>query len=109
MQRAGQRDVVDVVAGSVRQRTFLSPSRHASVNQAGIARETVVGAQAEPLGYAGPEAFDQCVGFLDQPQHGLNRFGPFEIERHRAPAAIEQAVFRIHRDAQTRVRHAIDA
>ena len=70
---------------------------------------TVVGAQAEPLGYAGPEAFDQRVGFLDQPQHGLNRFGPFEIERDRAPAAIEQAVFRIHRDARTHVRRAIDA
>jgi len=97
------------VTGGMRQRPFLSPSRHASVDQPRVTRETIVGSQAQPLGYAGTEAFDQRVRFLDQPQHGLDRFGPFEIERNRAPAAIEQAVFRIHRDARTRVRRAIDA
>ena len=39
VQRAGERDVVDVVAGGLRERTLLTPARHASVDQAWIALE----------------------------------------------------------------------
>ena len=108
MQRARQRDVVDVVAGCERERSFLTPSGHASVDESWVAFETMVGTEAEPLGHTGTEAFDQRVGLLDQLQHGFDRFRPFEIEGDRAPAAIEQVVLHVHRDAQTGVSRAID-
>ena len=56
------RDVVPVVAGRVRQRAELAPAGHAAVDEARISREAGVGAEAEPLGHAGPEALDQRVG-----------------------------------------------
>ena len=62
VQRAGERDVVDVVAGARRQRPVLAPAGHAAVDQPRIAREQRVGPEAQPLHHAGPEALDQRVG-----------------------------------------------
>ncbi len=66
MQRAGERDVVDVVAGGLRERPVLAPAGHAAVDEPRVAREADVGAEPEPLHHAGPEALDQRVGLLDQ-------------------------------------------
>ena len=44
---------------------------HARVDEARVARAARVGADAEPFGDAGPEAFEQHVGPLAQPQHDL--------------------------------------
>ena len=54
-ERAGERDVVDVVAGGLRVRTVLAPAGHAPVDQLRVPREADVGADAEPLGDAGTE------------------------------------------------------
>ena len=43
VQRAGHRDVVDVVAGVVRQRTVLAPARHAAVDQPRVAGQASSG------------------------------------------------------------------
>ena len=45
VQRAGQRDVVDVVAGARRQRAVLAPAGHAAVDEPRVAREQHVRAR----------------------------------------------------------------
>ena len=66
LERAGQRDVVDVVAGGVGVRAVLAPAGHAAVDEPRVAGEADVGAEAEALGHAGPEALDERVGLLDE-------------------------------------------
>ena len=72
---AGERDVVDVVAGRGRERTVLAPAGHASVDEAGVARQAHVGPETEALGHPRAEALDQGVGLLDQAQDGLDGLG----------------------------------
>ena len=60
-EHAGERDVVDVVADVVGERPFLTPAGHAAVDEARVAVERDVRADAEPFGDAGPEALDQHV------------------------------------------------
>ena len=61
-QRAGQREIVEVVAGGLRQRPVLSPAGHAAVDEARVALGAVGGPEAEPLHHARPVALDQRVG-----------------------------------------------
>ena len=83
VQRAGQRDVVDVVAGSTCERSGLPPARHAAVDQLRIAREAYFGPDAEPLHHTGAETLDQRIGLFDQLQRGFDRFRFLQIERDR--------------------------
>ena len=76
-ERAGERDVVDVVARGVRHRAVLAPPGHPSVDEARVAGEAGVGTDAEPLGDARPEPLEERVGRLDEPQHGLDALGCF--------------------------------
>ena len=87
MQGTGQGDVVDVVTGRVRQRPILPPARHASVDQLRVPRHAVIRAQAQALGHAGPEAFEQRIRRLRQPQHRLHALGLFQIHTDGAPVA----------------------
>ena len=48
------------------ERTVLAPAGHAAVHELGIALAHDVGADAEPLGHAGSEAFEEHVGALAQ-------------------------------------------
>ena len=86
-ERAGERDVVDVVAGGVRHRALLPPAGHAPVDQARVAGEARVGAEPEALGDPGAEALDQRVGLLHQPQHGLDAVRVLEVDADVTPAA----------------------
>ena len=99
MQRAGERDVVDVVARRLRERARLPPARHAAIDEFRIAFEAHVGPEAKTFHHAGTEAFDQRVGLLDQFQRGLDGFGLLEIEGDAAAAAIGDFVFRRHASA----------
>ena len=90
-ERAGERDVVDVVARGLRHRAVLAPAGHAAVDELRVAGEAHVGAEAEPLGDAGPEALDERVGLLDEPQHRLDAVGLLEVDADRAPAAVERS------------------
>ena len=47
MQRAGQRDVVDVMAGGLRHRTVLAPAGHAAVDEAWVAAQDLLGPEAD--------------------------------------------------------------
>ena len=59
-ERAGERDVVDVVAGGLRHRTVLAPAGHAAVDELRVAGETHVGAETEPLGHARAVALERA-------------------------------------------------
>ena len=83
-ERAGERDVVDVVAGRVRERAVLAPAGHPPVDQPRVAGEALVGTEPEPLGDAGPEALDERVGLLDQPQHALDAVGVLQVDADRS-------------------------
>ena len=56
----------------VGERPVLAPAGHAAVDEARVAREADVGAEAEPLHHAGAETLDEHVGALDQAQGGLD-------------------------------------
>ena len=79
-ERAGERDVVDVVTGGLRERTVLAPPGHAPVHEPRVAREAHVGPEPESLGDAGPVPLDERVGPLHQPQHGLDAVGVLEVD-----------------------------
>ncbi len=78
VERAGEGDIVDVVPGCGRVGTFPSPAGDPGVDEAGVAIEADVGAEAEPLGDAGPAAFHEHVGPVDQ------------LERHRQAVGMGQ-------------------
>src|SRR5439155_25915455 len=62
IKSASQCNIVDVVAGGLRQGALLSPSSHPSLHQLRISREAFVGSQAQTFHYAGAEALDECIG-----------------------------------------------
>ena len=95
MQRAGQRDVVDVVAGRLGERAFLAPAGHAAVDELRIAREADVGTEAQTFRDAGAERLGHAVGLFDQAQHHLDAFLLLQVDRHRATAAIVDGEFRV--------------
>ena len=65
-QRAGHRDIVDVVAGGLRQRTFLTPSGHPAVDQTRVARLHHLRPQPQSLHHPWTEAFDQRIGMAEE-------------------------------------------
>ena len=99
-ERAGERDVVDVVARGVRERALLAPARHAAVDQARVAREADVGAEPEPLHHARAEALDQRVGAARPAQHGGDALGVLQIDADAAPAAREEVASAARRIAR---------
>src|SRR6185369_1501844 len=87
VQHAVERDVVDVVAGLLTAWAGLTPAGHAPVDQFVVDLRAVLRAEPEPLGDAGPEAFDQHVGLGHQLQHELATFVALEVGGDRAPVA----------------------
>ena len=72
VQRAGHRDVVDVVAGRRRPAGRPGPSRSSGRRPArGLTAAAVLRAEPEPLGDPGAEALEQHVGPRDQVEHDL--------------------------------------
>jgi alpha-L-fucosidase 2 len=80
------------VPGRRGQRAVLAPAGHPGVHQAGVTGHARLGPDTEPLGDAGPEALDQDVGCLRQPEYHVDRAGVLEIQCDRAPAAVEDPV-----------------
>ena len=95
IQRARQRDVVDVVPGGMRDRPVLAPAGHPAVDQLRVAREADIGGEAEPLHDPRPKPLDQRVGPVDQPQHRRDRVRVFQIDRDVAAAALQQPEARV--------------
>ena len=91
-QGAGDRDVVHVVPGRLRERSALAPPGHPAVDQARVAGRTLVGTDTEPLGGARPHPLDQDVRLGDQVEHGRDRGRVLEVHGHARAAAVEQVV-----------------
>src|SRR5213595_3681202 len=53
VQRAAERDVVDIVSRGMRERPGLAPARHAPVHQPRIAAQRYIGTELEALHHAG--------------------------------------------------------
>ncbi len=94
VQRAADRDVVDVVARCVGERAVLAPAGHAAVDQARVARMAFGGSEAQALHHAGAETFDEHVGFRDDVEHGCGRAVRAQVDLQRAAAAREDVVRR---------------
>ena len=107
-ERAGERDVVDVVARGLRHRAVLAPAGHAPVHELRVAREAHVGTEAEPLGHAGPEALEQRVGLLDEPQHELDAFGVLQVDADRAAPAVQRLEVRLVERRRVHLLRAVD-
>ena len=72
VQCAAQRNVVEVVTGSVGQRTLLSPTGDASVHQSRVALEASVRSESKTLRDTRSKTLEQSVGGFDQAQDGVN-------------------------------------
>ena len=93
-QRAGQRDVVDVVAGCQRVRAFLAPAGHPPEHQPRVAQQALVRPDAEALHHARTEALDQRVGALDEVEERRGAVGVLQIDGDVAPAAQRDVAVR---------------
>ena len=97
-QRAGLRQVVDVVAGRHRQRPVLAPAGDPGEDQPRVDRRALVGPDAESLAGAGPEAVEQHIGLRSQVQQRLRLV--LDVEVDDALAAVHQVeVLARHRQA----------
>ena len=93
VQRTGERDVVDVVAGRGRKGPGLTPSRHPPVHEPGIALQDRIGAEAEALHDSGSKSLQQDVRALEQRQRGFAALGALEIDGHDATPALDDIAF----------------
>ena len=109
MESSGEGDVVDVVSGRLRQRPILAPASDAAIDEARIAREAIVGAEAEPLGDAGAEPFDQPVGAFHEAQGQRLSVRGFEIDRDRPATAQQQIVAQRPREPEIAAARPVDA
>ncbi len=95
VQRPGERDVVDVMAGGPRERTVLPPPGHPGVDQPGVAGEAHVRPEAQPFHRSRTEPFDQNVRGLHQPQERVLAGGILQVEGDRPPTAVHRVAARV--------------
>jgi hypothetical protein len=83
VERAGQRDVIDVVAGGLRQWPFLTPPSGAAIDQRRPPRQALCRTDAEALHHARPEALDHHVRLRRKREKTYPSQGVLEIDRDR--------------------------
>ena len=88
-ERASHGRVGEVMARAVGQRALLAPSGHPAVDEPRVAGRGSGGPDAEPLGHPGPEALEEGVGSLDEPEHDLRAPGGLEVDGHGPRPAAE--------------------
>ena len=89
------------MARGVRQWAGLSPACHAPVNEAWVAGEENVGAEAKPLHRARAEPFDQAIGVRREINGKRNTVRMLQIDGHGRPRARQQ--FEACRDSDPEV------
>ncbi len=95
VERAGDGDVVEIVAGRLRQRAVLSPAGHSRIDQPRIGLEQFLRAQPQPLHHARTKAFDQHVGMRQRLLDECLAFGALEIDFRAVPGAFDHRVHRL--------------
>ena len=108
VEHAGERDVVDVVAGARRERAVLAPAGHAAVDELRIRGEQDVGTEAEALHHARPEAFDERVRLLREQQRGGDAVFRLEIQRHGAAPAQHDIGGALSSESETGIARPVD-
>src|SRR5205814_1756595 len=108
MQRARQRDVIDIVPCARSERALLSPTRHAPIDELRIARQQHVRPESESLHHAWTKAFDHGVRFVREEECRCDAVTMFEIERHGTTATKHHVVPPFTAESQTRILDAID-
>lgn len=97
MQRAGDREVVDVMACLVAARAVLSPAGHAAEHQRGPQREQPGGAEPQPFHHAGTKALDRHVGMAQQFARGRESFRRAQVECEASAATHRRAALHLRR------------
>ena len=95
--RPRQRDVVQVVARGLGKWPVLAPARHPAIDQPGIERRAICGAEAQPLHHPWAKAFDQSVGLGNQFQCARLATGRLQVDDLDLLAAVQRV---LHRPAQ---------
>ena len=118
VQRAGDGDVVHVVAGGLGVGPELAPAGHPAIDQLRIALQGHVRTETQALHHPRPEALEGGVGLLDQLQADLDGGRLFQVQRHRAapaagdvglgPAPAALSIDAHHIGAQVRQQHAAE-
>jgi hypothetical protein len=83
----GTGDVVDVVSRGSCERPVLTPAGHAGENEAGVAVSALLRAEAKALSHARPEALDQHISLVGEPQQQVDCGRVLQIQPDGAPPA----------------------
>src|SRR5882672_53694 len=83
------------MAGNLGHGTGLTPTGHASVDEARILAHTLARTQAEPLHDAGAKSLDYSVNVGTHSEHHAGRLRILEIQRHRASASRRHVLPRL--------------
>ena len=89
LERAGQRDVVDVVSRGHGQGAVTAPPGHPGVDQGRIHHVAVGRSYPETLHDARSKALDEHVGVRSQRQEHRHTLGVLEVDPHGAPPAVQ--------------------
>ena len=89
VQRARQRQIIDVVPHGGGQCAVLTPAGHPPVHQRRLARQAHLGPQAQALHHTGAKALNQHIGASDHRQRGVDVGRGFQIQRQGVARAIE--------------------
>src|SRR5215831_20665722 len=109
MEHARKRDVVEVMARRLRERSLLAPAGHAAEDELRIACEAVIGTEAKPLHHARPKSFDERVGGAGKAQHEVDALPLLEIDGDCVPAAVQDLEAGMARKAEATRLLAVDA
>jgi hypothetical protein len=94
VQRADAGDVADVVPDGGGQRAVLPPARHTRVDQPRVAGQADLGPHAETFGHPRPQALEQDVRGVGQPEQRVHRARVLQVEHGGLAAAVHQVTFR---------------
>ena len=109
VQRAGQCDVVQVVARRMRQRALLAEAGHTAIHKTGVMFVAGRGAKAQPFGHTRAKSLDQHIGAGHQLHQGSNPAGRLKVQCDRTAAACVHVKARRQRQAQAAGLGAVDA
>ncbi len=80
MQRPGQRQIIDVVTGTIRIGSGLAVARQRAMNQTRVELLQLFAVKSEPCEYAGAIGFKQYIGVDDQLGQCIACVSRFEVQ-----------------------------
>ena len=93
VQGPGPGDVPDVVPGRGSHRPVLSPPGHPGVYESRIAGQADVRSDTEALGHARPEALEQHIGGVGEPEQRVDGARLLQVQDGGLAASVHQVTF----------------